>query len=60
MDEIEGLFPQAERFEVRVGHKSKRNIYFYHNIGYRDFRREKVSDSLERVYMQKFAAKEAR
>jgi ribosomal protein S18 acetylase RimI-like enzyme len=53
MCEIEKRFGQVERFELFTGHLSKRNIYLYEKLGYREFRREKVHENLELVYMEK-------
>jgi GNAT superfamily N-acetyltransferase len=53
MDEIEKRFPDAERFELFTGHKSADNLRLYERLGYRPFRREKVSEALELVYLEK-------
>ena len=53
MHEIEGRFKEAERFELVTGHLSERNIYLYQKLGYREFKREKVNENLELVYMEK-------
>jgi len=53
MDEIEKRFQGAKRFELFTGHKSEGNLRFYERLGYRPFRREKVSETLELVYMEK-------
>ena len=54
LKEIEGRFENAERFELFTGHKSERNLHLYRKLGYRIFRREKVSGRLTLVYMEKF------
>jgi len=53
MDEIEKRFPKAERFELFTGHKSEQNLRLYAKLGYRPFKREKISDRLELVYLEK-------
>lgn len=53
MNEIEGRFKDAGRFELFTGHLSERNIYLYQKLGYREFKREKVHENLELVYMEK-------
>jgi len=53
MHEMERRFGQAGRFELFTGHLSKRNIYLYQKLGYRTFKREKVNENLELVYMEK-------
>ena len=51
---IEGCFKNAERFELFTGHKSERNLHLYRKLGYRIFRREKISGRLTLVYLEKF------
>lgn len=53
MEEIEAVFARARRFELFTGHRSERNLYLYHKLGYRPFRREKVSAALTMVYLEK-------
>lgn len=53
MHKIEAFFPQARRFEVFTGHKSRRNIYFYQRLGYKIFKREHISPLRDRVFMEK-------
>ncbi|MDD5130954.1 MAG: GNAT family N-acetyltransferase, partial [Candidatus Omnitrophica bacterium] len=58
MQRIESRFPQAARFEVFTGHKSKRNISFYQKLGYKVFKQEKVSQLRDRVFLEKFVCGE--
>ncbi len=53
---IETHFPGAARFELFTGHKSRRNIYFYQKLGYKIFARKKISEKIERVFLEKKAA----
>jgi ribosomal protein S18 acetylase RimI-like enzyme len=53
MAEIEHLFHQAARFELFTGHLSERNLYLYRKLGYRPFKRERISDALTLVYLEK-------
>jgi ribosomal protein S18 acetylase RimI-like enzyme len=53
MDEIEGVFSQAERFELFTGHRSENTLHLYHKLGYREFKRERVSDDLTLVFLEK-------
>ena len=53
MHKIEGCFEDAGRFELFTGHLSGRNIYLYQKLGYKEFKREKVHENLELVYMEK-------
>ncbi len=60
MHKIEARFPQARRFEAFTGHKSRRNIYFHQRLGYKIFKRERVSELRDRVFMEKPLKKEQR
>ena len=51
--EIEMLFPQAERFEVFTGAKSRDNIRLYRRLGYREFREEDQSPKVRLVFLAK-------
>ena len=53
MKEIEAVFGQARRFEVFTGHRSERNLHLYQRLGYRPFRRERITPSLTLVYLEK-------
>ena len=53
MIEIEAAFGQARRFELFTGHRSERNLYLYQKLGYRPFRRQRFTDSLTLVYLEK-------
>jgi ribosomal protein S18 acetylase RimI-like enzyme len=53
MNEIEGCFDQAGRFELFTGHKSERNLHLYRKLGYRIFRNEKISEQLTIVFLEK-------
>lgn len=53
MEEIEAVFAQARRFELFTGHRSERNLYLYHKLGYRPFRRDRVTAALTLVYLEK-------
>jgi GNAT superfamily N-acetyltransferase len=53
MGEIEGCFPQAQRYELFTGHRSERNLYLYKKLGYRRVRMEQVSEKLTMVFLEK-------
>jgi len=53
MTEIEKQLKQVRRFELFTGYKSKKNLYFYIKIGYKEFRREKISDKLTLIFLEK-------
>lgn len=51
--EIEGEYPDAERFELFTGDKSVGNIRLYEHHGYRPFCRELVNANLTLVFLEK-------
>ena len=53
MNELEGRFPGARRFELFTGHKSEKNIRLYGKLGYRAFRQQRVHDNLGFIFMEK-------
>ena len=55
MGEIEALHDQAERFELFTGHRSERNLYLYRKLGYKEFKRERITDALTLVFLEKRA-----
>jgi len=50
---IETFF-QNKTFELFTSSKSEKNIQLYKKVGYKEFRREKKSDNLEMIFMEKF------
>jgi len=55
MIEIGKRFEHIKRFELFTGYKSKKNLYLYNKLGYREFRRDKVSDKLTLVFMERIS-----
>ncbi len=53
LNQIETHFPTARRFELFTGHKSAGNLRLYERQGYRAFRRQRVSEKVELVYLEK-------
>ena len=53
MAEIENRFGHVRRFELFTGFKSKKNLYIYNKIGYREFRKEKISHKLTLIFLEK-------
>ncbi|HWQ20622.1 MAG TPA: GNAT family N-acetyltransferase [Methanotrichaceae archaeon] len=51
--EAEMMHRDTGRFELFTGSKSAKNIHLYHKCGYQEFRREKLNDSIELVYLEK-------
>ncbi len=54
MISIEDLFDSAKRFELFTDHKSIKNIYLYKKLGYREFKRIPINDSLTMIYLEKY------
>jgi ribosomal protein S18 acetylase RimI-like enzyme len=55
MLEIEKRFEHLKRFELFTGYKSEKNLYLYNKLGYKKFRREKISDKLTLVFLEKIS-----
>ena len=53
MKAIEHIFDDANRFELFTGHNSKKNLHLYKTLGYRAFKRERMSDAVLVVYLEK-------
>jgi hypothetical protein len=53
MHEIETCFSKAERYELFTDHKSARNLYLYHKLGYRPFKRQEINEKLTLVFLEK-------
>jgi N-acetylglutamate synthase-like GNAT family acetyltransferase len=54
MNEIEKTFSQAQRYELFTGHLSERNLHFYQKQGYKIFKREKITEDLTLVFLEKY------
>ena len=55
LSEIERRFEYVKRFELFTGYKSKKNLYLYNKFGYKEFRRDKISDTLTLVFLEKIS-----
>jgi ribosomal protein S18 acetylase RimI-like enzyme len=53
MQAIEAEFPQAKKFTLGTGHRSERNLYLYHKLGYKNISSEPVNDKLTMVHLGK-------
>ncbi len=53
MVSIEELFKNCNKYEVFTGKKSNKNLYLYSKLGYKEFKRSKISDNLTIVYLEK-------
>lgn len=53
LTEIENAFSHVKRFELFTGYKSEKNLYLYSKNGYEEFKREKLSEKLTLVYLEK-------
>ena len=54
MQAVEQHFKFADRYELFTGHKSARNLYLYQKLGYLEFKRIPVNDSLMMVFLEKY------
>ncbi len=55
MRALEAAFVEAARFELFTGDRSEGNIRLYRRLGYSEFKRERLSDAVSLVFMQKAA-----
>jgi ribosomal protein S18 acetylase RimI-like enzyme len=55
MDEIEGRFPEASRFELFTGHRSEKALHIYIKRGYGVCRIRPAHDRLTIVFLEKRA-----
>jgi GNAT superfamily N-acetyltransferase len=53
MNEIEKIFNTCQRFELFTGDRSEKNIYLYQKLGYKIFKRAKITDLTTIVYLEK-------
>lgn len=53
MQAIEQHFKSASRYELFTGNKSDRNLHLYQKLGYYEFKRIHVNDSLTLVFLEK-------
>lgn len=54
LSEIENTFASANRYELFTGERSEKNLYLYGKNGYKLFKKEKISEKLTLVYLEKF------
>jgi GNAT superfamily N-acetyltransferase len=54
MRSIEKYFVSAKRYELFTGHMSSRNLHLYRKLGYQEFRRMPLSNSLIMVFMERY------
>lgn len=57
MREVERRFDQAGRYELFTGHRSERSPHLYQKLGYEPFRRERVSQALTLVFLEKHCSR---
>jgi ech hydrogenase subunit C len=51
--ETENFFPTVKRFETKIGHKSEETLARYSELGYREFKTEPFSPTVNWVYLEK-------
>jgi ribosomal protein S18 acetylase RimI-like enzyme len=52
LENIETFF-ENKTFELFTSSKSERNLYLYKKLGYKEYKREKISEKMEMVYLKK-------
>ncbi len=50
---LEGRWMDARGFRLFTGHRSARNLAFYQKRGYREFKREPITEKLSFVWLEK-------
>jgi predicted GNAT family N-acyltransferase len=50
---MESVFMDCTRFELFTGFRSQKNLYLYHKHGYREFKQQKVNDTLTLIFLEK-------
>jgi ech hydrogenase subunit C len=53
IDEIEKVFPNARRFETKVGHRNERSLLRFGKLGYAQFKNEQFTPAIMWIYLQK-------
>lgn len=53
LSSVEEKFQNIGRFELFTGHLSSRNLTMYKNRGYKEFKREKLSENSELIFLEK-------
>jgi ribosomal protein S18 acetylase RimI-like enzyme len=53
LEEVEGRFTEAKRYELFTGHRSEKPIHMYEKSGYRVFRHEPIHENLTLIYLEK-------
>ena len=53
MHQIEARFGGIGRYELFTGHRSERNLYLYHKLGYEECRREALSPKVTLIFLEK-------
>jgi ribosomal protein S18 acetylase RimI-like enzyme len=53
MNEIEKIFSTCQKFELFTGDRSERNLYLYQKLGYKIFKKAKITDLTTIVYLEK-------
>ncbi len=54
MHAIEQCFTQGRRYELFTGDSSERNLYLYQKLGYQLIRREKATEKVTHVFLEKW------
>ena len=54
MEAMEQHFKFANRYELFTGQKSTRNLHLYQKLGYYEFKRVPVNESLTMVFLEKY------
>jgi GNAT superfamily N-acetyltransferase len=53
LDSMESTFIDCKRFELFTGFKSQKNLYLYNKLGYKEFKRQMINETLIMIYLEK-------
>ena len=53
LDSLESIFKDCNRYELFTGDRSQKNLYLYNKLGYKEFKRQQITNNLTMVYLEK-------
>lgn len=53
LDSLESTFNDCNRYELFTGARSHKNLYLYNKLGYKEFKRQQITNNLTMVYLEK-------
>lgn len=53
LDSLESTLTDCNRYELFTGDRSRKNLYLYNKLGYKEFKRQQKTNNLTMVYLEK-------